>query len=383
MMNKKEFKDLFLKLTEYTIPFREEERLEYLLPKGFKRDSVGNYYYEIGDSKTLFTTHLDTYSKKYEKVNHRFHKDDEFIIGTDGTTILGGDNKLGCSILIGMIQNNVPGTYFFFLGEEPILSGGLYGSSNALKSNPEYFEKFNRCIAFDRREYGSIVMRQMGKMGCSMEFVEKLASELQTRGIEWDTKSGFGYYTDTAVFMDTIEECTNISAGGFNEHYKNEWVDLNYTYKVYKIALELNWESLPVERELEDRFIDQPKESGVSPYQKFNQNRIKTKIDKIFGQMDMNITRDKFIDNVRNLTYSKWLDDLDFNIQLSGNDILIDGKIVPMKGLLEIVIRMFKDEIIDELEYYISKGKDKQIKSMLNILDQKDVDSFLEHLSKL
>ena len=69
-MTKEEFKSLFLKLTEWTIPFEEEGRLEKYLPTGFKKDTVGNYYYEIGKSETLFTTHLDTYCTELEKVNH-------------------------------------------------------------------------------------------------------------------------------------------------------------------------------------------------------------------------------------------------------------------------------------------------------------------------
>lgn len=172
-MTKNELKQLFLKLTEYTIPFGKESILEKYLPSGFKKDSIGNYYYEIGNSETLFTTHLDTYSKNYQKVNHIISSKDPFIIKTDETTILGGDNKLGCSILIGMINKGIPGTYYFFLGEEPILSGGCWGSKGALKSNPNFFKKFKRCIAFDRRMYGSIVVRQMGRMCCSMDFAKK------------------------------------------------------------------------------------------------------------------------------------------------------------------------------------------------------------------
>ena len=229
-MTKEQFKELFLKLTQYTIPFGEEEKLEKYLPSGYKKDTIGNYYYEIGNSETLFTTHLDTYCTKYEKVNHVIDEKDTYKIKTDETTILGGDNKLGCSILIGMINRGIPGVYYFFLGEEPILSGGLYGSREALKANPEYFKKFKRCIAFDRRQYGSIVVRQMGRMCCSMDFAKKIAEDFDIRGIKWDEMGGYGYYTDTAIFMDVIEECTNISVGGFDEHYKTEWVDLNYTY---------------------------------------------------------------------------------------------------------------------------------------------------------
>ena len=88
-----DIRQTFLDLTEYTIPYRKDNRyektLEKYLPKGYKTDSVGNYYVEVGTSETLFTTHLDTYCKEYEKVNHVIEGD---IIKTDGTTILGGDN---------------------------------------------------------------------------------------------------------------------------------------------------------------------------------------------------------------------------------------------------------------------------------------------------
>ena len=139
------FKETFLKLTEYTIPFKQEYRLEKYLPKGYKKDSIGNYYIEIGNSETLFTTHLDTYSDKYEKVTHVIEGN---IIKTDGKTILGGDNKLGMTILLGMIEKGIPGTYYFFIGEEPISSGGLFGSQNVLQANPNFFKKFKRAVAF-------------------------------------------------------------------------------------------------------------------------------------------------------------------------------------------------------------------------------------------
>jgi hypothetical protein len=115
-MTKDQFKSLFLNLTEYTIPFGEESRLEKYLPSGWRKDSVGNYFYQIGQSETLFTTHLDTFSENLEKVNHVIDENDPYKIYTDGTTILGGDNKLGCTILISMIERGIPGTYYFFLG---------------------------------------------------------------------------------------------------------------------------------------------------------------------------------------------------------------------------------------------------------------------------
>jgi hypothetical protein len=173
-----DIRQIFLDLTEYTIPYRKDNRyektLEKYLPKGYKTDSVGNYYVEVGTSETLFTTHLDTYCKEYEKVNHVIEGD---IIKTDGTTILGGDNKLGMTILLYMIEQGIPGTYYFFLGEEPIISGGLWGSQNALSSNTEFFKKFKRAVAFDRKQTGSVVTRQKARPCCSNEFADEVISD--------------------------------------------------------------------------------------------------------------------------------------------------------------------------------------------------------------
>jgi len=388
-MTKEKFKELFLKLTQYTIPFGEEEKLEKYLPSGYKKDTIGNYYYEIGNSETLFTTHLDTYCTKYEKVNHVIDEKDTYKIKTDETTILGGDNKLGCSILIGMINRGIPGVYYFFLGEEPILSGGLYGSREALKANPEYFKKFKRCIAFDRRQYGSIVVRQMGRMCCSMDFAKKIAEDFDIRGIKWDEMSGYGYYTDTAIFMDVIEECTNISVGGFDEHYKTEWVDLNYTYKVFEAALEMDWESLPTVRELEDRFSEDSEEIRVNPYGNFVQNKNLKEIEDIFDLLGLSATRNTLKSGVRHITYSKWLEDIDFDIYLKGDKIILDDKECSLKDLKENIIKLFKEDLIDEIEYYLDlyekevKGSDKKLLDYLKVFDQKDIYKFLDYLDNL
>lgn len=239
----------FLNLTEFTIPHGKESTLEKYLPSGVQKDSIGNYFIKIGNSETLFTTHLDTYCKEYEKVNHVIEGD---IIKTDGTTILGGDNKLGCTILLYMIQQGIPGLYYFFLSEEPISpKGGRWGSQEALKVYEPLFKKYKRCIAFDRKQKGSLVTRQLGRNCCSTQFVTELETEFKKAGMDFKADHQ-AYYTDTATFLDTISECTNISAGGWNEHYKSEWVDLSYTKKVAEAACKMDWESLPVVREVED-----------------------------------------------------------------------------------------------------------------------------------
>jgi hypothetical protein len=389
-MTKESLRELFLNLTEYTIPFGKESTLEKYLPEGIKKDEVGNYYIEIGNSETMFSTHLDTYSKNYEKVNHVFDENDPYIIKTDGKTILGGDNKLGTSIMLSMIKHNVPGTYYFFLGEEPILSGGVWGSKNIAQKNPDFFKKFKRCIAFDRRKYGSIVVRQMGRMCCSSEFAKAVANNFDINGIKWDQEGGFGYYTDTAVFMDLIPECTNISAGGFNEHYKTEWVDLNYTWKVYQAAINTDWENLPTQRELENRFLHEDDTTKVTKYDRFKEDKNVESIKDIFDYLGISLTRDTRIKGTRRLTFSKWLEDYDFDIMFRGNEIIYNDEVYKFDEILEIILSEFKNDIIAEIQelhelYKNGDAKDKKKASetlsyIIDIFEEKDLNSLIKKL---
>ena len=80
-----DIKEIFLKLTEYTIPHGKEDRLAKYLPEGIQKDEVGNYFIKIGESKTMFCTHLDTYCKKLVKVVHMIDGDK---IKTNGLSLI-------------------------------------------------------------------------------------------------------------------------------------------------------------------------------------------------------------------------------------------------------------------------------------------------------
>lgn len=241
MISKKDFTQLFLDLTTSTYPYGYEKYLEKFLPKGYHKDSAGNYYIEIGNSETLFECHLDTVGYQPQNVTHVIEGD---IIKTDGSTILGGDNKAGMVILLSMIQERKPGGYYFFIGEEKM---GL-GCKNIFTANPDYFRKYERCIAFDRREYGSVVNVQFGRPCCSPEFEEAVVKKLTGNGIPWDETGSRGMGTDNAILMDVIPEVTNISSGVFYEHSSREYVDIAYTYKLFQAVMKINWEDLPTVR---------------------------------------------------------------------------------------------------------------------------------------
>lgn len=307
-------KDVFLKLTKYSIPYGYEHTLEEYLPEGIKQDYIGNYYINIGKSETLFTTHLDTYCEEYVKINQIVDGD---IVKTDGKTTLGGDNKLGCTILLYMISKNIPGLYYFFLSEEPISEkGGRFGSLSALKENEQLFLKYKRCVAFDRKQTGSIVTRQLGRRCCSEEFSEALSKEFLKNGLVYKSDHK-AYYTDTSTFIDTISECTNLSAGGWNEHYKTEWVDLSYTRKVAEAACNIDWEKLPTYRELDNLSKRIKNFSGFNTISLKVINEITTLMSK-YDHLWTNKKRyDKGYDNF--LHFNAWFDDTDIKIFFEQN----------------------------------------------------------------
>jgi hypothetical protein len=254
-MNKQELIEKFLELTEYTYFAGIESMLKLKLPKNIRKDEFGNFYTKIGDSKTMFTCHLDVITDKKEKVNHIFFKKDNHqFVKTDETTILGGDDKAGVVILLNMIEHQIPGLYYFFIGEEV----GTYGSNGISKIKPNYFKNYDRCIAFDRRGYGSIINRQMNKYCCSQDFVNALSQEFSKSHMEFKADP-YAVWTDSALFMGLIPECTNISVGYFNEHKKTEEQDLDYMVELANAVLKINWESLPISRICSSHDTPEPK----------------------------------------------------------------------------------------------------------------------------
>jgi putative aminopeptidase FrvX len=234
------FKETFLKLTERTVRYGQEHEIKHLLPRRVNEDGVGNYYYRVGKgSRTMFTAHMDDASwSGTKKINHRIQGN---TIGTDGNSILGADDKAGVTILLYLIYKKVPGTYYFFAGEE----SGMRGAKDILRLKKDWFiENFDRCVSFDRRGYGSIISRQIGKKCCSNEFVDALKKQYDSLGIPHRNDPG-GIYTDSASFIGIIPECTNISVGYFHEHSSMETQDIDYLEKLGKASAKVKWEELP------------------------------------------------------------------------------------------------------------------------------------------
>jgi hypothetical protein len=387
-----DFKSLFLKLTEYTIPFGTETDIEHLLPPGWRKDNIGNYFYEIGESETLFTSHLDTASDKKEKVNHVIEGN---IIRTDGTTILGGDNKAGCVILFYLIENNIPGTYYFFLGEEMSVHKNYpYGSLLAIEENKQMFEKFKRVISFDRKEKGQMVVRQLGRNCCSDEFADVLISEFKDNGVDYE-KDKTGYYTDSAFFGDIISEIVNLSCGVWNEHTKNEYVDINYIEKVAKAASKVKWEKLPTVRKVENKYqIDTRRDitEGDITDDANIFGEIFNILDELYYVCHEFRSYQNFLYNFtsgRTYHFTKWHEDDELSISVSDGKITCNGVIYDNLELFKNHIGLEKMDSHDFVkmmlsEFEKSKGKlsDAQFHNLM-YLKGGDKESLSSNLKRL
>ena len=258
-MNRKEIKTLWNKLTDFTHTYgQEDEVIEIIndfISIPFEKDEYGNYYIKIGNSSSLFVAHMDNAVKQKLKVTKvSFIEDGRHFVKTDGFTILGADDKTGISIMINMIDNNVPGLYYFFIGEEV----GLVGSLLFHKNKTNIFQNIDRCVAFDRKGYGSIINRMKGSYCCSDEFVNALSSEFKKNGLTFKADP-YGVGTDSASFMGIVPECVNLSCGYFNEHTYKEEQDMDYLMDLAEIAVKINWENLPVVRQPEAYDSETPK----------------------------------------------------------------------------------------------------------------------------
>jgi hypothetical protein len=233
-------KKTFLALTSKTYPYGYEKELVSFLPKGYQIDEDGNYFYKIGESKTIFASHLDTACKNQVDV---VHKIDGKMIRTNGKSILGADDKAGVTILLYLIEKKIPGLYYFFVGEEV----GCIGSGLASKRT-EIFKKYDRIISFDRRGTTSVITHQSGKRTCSDDFADALVKELNRYGLNYK-KDSTGVYTDSAEFSSLIPECTNLSVGYYKEHTHEEHQDINHLILLCSVVAKIDWESLPTKRD--------------------------------------------------------------------------------------------------------------------------------------
>jgi hypothetical protein len=261
----------FIQLTSRTYPHGTESEVFPLLDKNLQSDDFGNLFIKIGESDVMFTAHLDTATSTLTDIKHVF---DGNIIKTDGTSILGADDKAGVTIMLNMIENKIPGLYYFFLGEEV----GCIGSKKVAAVQKENkIEGINKVISFDRRGTNSIITFQSSARCCSDTFGTALSKALN------DVETSFKYenddtgiLTDSVQFVSIYPECTNISVGYYSEHTFSERQDIEHLKKLSEACLKIDWNSLPVERD--------PKTTEYKSYGSFS---------RYYGDDDFNYTKTK------------------------------------------------------------------------------------------
>jgi len=169
-------------------------------------------------------------------------------------------DKSGTTVMLYMMAHNVPGLYYFFIGEE---RGGI--GSHALADvyeSVDYLKDVKRCVSFDRRNYHSIITSQMNTDCCSPEFADALCAAYTANGLSMKPDDT-GIYTDSASFLDDIPECTNVSVGYFNEHTGKERQNMTFLIKLCEASVKIDWKSLPTKRSLEEQ-ISYKKQSLIA-----------------------------------------------------------------------------------------------------------------------
>jgi hypothetical protein len=332
--------DLLIDLTEFTIPHGEEsiiyEKVEKLSGKSLNKDGFGNLFIKIGESKILFTAHLDTFSKKVEKVNHVIEGK---FLKTDGTTILGGDNKVGCAILINMIRANIPGNYYFYCGEEVGRLGSEYHNSKI--NNEDYL----LAVAFDRKDIGSICNYQRGIKLANDELVDFLITELNKTGYTF-FKDHFGLSCDTFSFNEKVNNCINISTGVYGEHTTGEKIDLDYYKSLQNCVLGVDWRKVEELSKEKVRAKIDAKNLGIS--NTVIQDTLNYFIDNGYNPTRVPKMSEKFGIYTSNLYFKIKPKIFDyFYIAIKPNGMVkIDGKLMTKEGVMDY-INAYKKNLVE------------------------------------
>ena len=233
-------RELFISLVSKTTPNGYEYLMYEHIPNP-KIDQFGNRYVIVGDGphKHLFTCHLDTYpllsiSEEITII------EDENIIRTDGSTLLGADDKAGMTVMLTMIQAGVPGIYGFFLAEEIGLLGSEFAAGDSTWQ--ELMKDVDAVISFDRRGTSSVITHQGGKRTCSKKYADQLCKAFHMHGLNLKPDE-HGSSTDSLSFFRANKQlqCTNISVGYGNAHSNTEFQDISYLELLCNAVIHMTW----------------------------------------------------------------------------------------------------------------------------------------------
>lgn len=217
--------------------------------EGMKKDLFSNRFLFLdslrGPPTVMFSCHTDTVHGQngMQKVFIDKVKGHMFAIDrhTLKKSILGADDAAGCWLMLEMIEAKIPGLYIFHQAEEV----GGQGSQWIIDNTPELYNGITKAIAFDRKGRDEVITHQSDEQCASDEFATEICKAL---GLNYKLNPN-GVFTDTANYMYTIPECTNISVGYENEHTNKEYLDYKHLLKLRNACLKVDWEGLGVHKD--------------------------------------------------------------------------------------------------------------------------------------
>lgn len=198
-------------------------------------DIYGNITVDRGGD-TCFTSHTDTVDNKLGE--NELEINEKGLLQVKGGGVLGADDGAGMYVMIQMILAGKSGLYVFFATEEQ----GRIGSTNY--TMPDHIKK---CVSFDRKGYDNLITHQMTEEGCSVAFADAFIAQFDLPY----KKDPTGSFTDSYTFFNTVSECINLSVGYFDQHTKNESLDVVFLEKLVDACIAMDWDSLPVKRDPE------------------------------------------------------------------------------------------------------------------------------------
>lgn len=200
-------------------------------------DGYGNIIVDTCKNPTIiFSCHTDTVDRK-DGFREIFHDElMETIFAVDD--ILGADDCAGVFLMLAMIEKNIPGRYIFHRAEEI----GALGASWILENTPNLLYNIEHAIAFDRRGSSDVITHMFIGETCSHASAMAISDLLGDENYTFSPTEGV--FTDTMIYCGHVKNCTNVSVGYYDEHTKNEFIDLIYFQWLVNRVTTIDWQSL-------------------------------------------------------------------------------------------------------------------------------------------
>ena len=209
---------------------------------GIQCDAEENYYVRIGEkSSVLWSSHIDTVHNEEGYQEVVVTKDDMLVVDhtkENSGNCLGADDGAGMFIMFKMIEAGIPGLYVFHRNEESGADGSRYIASEEGRNAENLLEGIDFAIAFDRKDYDSVITHQYWYRTASDEFAKSFAKVVDIPKMGPDST---GVFTDTENYTSIVSECTNISVGYFRQHGPMESLDLRFIIYL-KDQIIKNWD---------------------------------------------------------------------------------------------------------------------------------------------